>query len=389
MIYITVRQSPMYHQMSLEEFLFQPENFDGTSADNDSLINPNTTNTRTYEFDRISPRMQRKLPFNTEHLISVLERFNAETEELRQRPRKELYNEFYIPKKSGGFRKIDAPNQELMNALRKLKTIFENDFRVLYHTAAFAYVRGRCTIDAVKRHQANESRWFAKFDLHNFFGSTTLDFITSMFSMIYPFSEVMKTTRGFEQLRTALELAILDGGLPQGTPISPLITNIMMIPVDFKLANTLRDYNKQRFVYTRYADDFQISSRYDFSYREIENLIESTLAGFHAPFSINRQKTRYGSSSGSNWNLGVMLNKDNKITIGYKKKRQFKAMLSSFAMDTINGTRWDKNDVQVLDGYCNYYRMVEGDAIDEIIANIGTKFQMNLCEEIKNQLRLQ
>ena len=36
--------------------------------------------------------------------------------------------------------------------------------------------------------------------------------------------------------------------------ISSLITNVMMIPVDFKLTKAFRNYEKQRFVYTRYAD---------------------------------------------------------------------------------------------------------------------------------------
>ena len=147
-----------------------------------------------------------------------------------------------------------------MDALRRQKTMYEEDFHVLYHTSAFAYIKHRCTVDAVKRHQSNQSKWFAKLDLHDFFGSTTLDFVMSMFSMVFPFSEVVKIPEGKAQLRKALELAFLDGGLPQGTPISPLITNVMMIPVDFKLSKAFRDYDKQQFVYTRYADDFIISS---------------------------------------------------------------------------------------------------------------------------------
>ena len=71
----------------------------------------------------------------------------------------------------------------------------------------------------------------------------------------------MKDEKGKAELTKALELGFLDGGLPQGTPLSPTVTNIMMIPVDFKVARELREHNHQRFVYTRYADDFQISSK--------------------------------------------------------------------------------------------------------------------------------
>lgn len=320
-------------------------------------------------------------------MIGKLTTFNQETANLREVPRHDLYHTFYIPKKSGGLRKIDAPNPELMDTLRKLKIIFEDDFNALYHTSAFAYVRKRSTVDAVKRHQYNESKWFGKYDLSNFFGSTSPEFVEKMFSMIFPFSEVMKNPEGKEQLTTALSLAFLDGGLPQGTPISPIITNLMMIPIDFTLSKKLRQFEKQRFIYTRYADDFLISSRYDFDFKKIENLIVDTLRSFNAPFSIKSSKTRYGSSSGSNWNLGVMLNRENKLTIGYKKKRQFQAMLASYVMDKQNGVNWDLNDVQVLEGYRNYYRMIEGDTIDKIVEHIGKKFKVNIVRMIKDDLR--
>ena len=378
MIYITVRQSPMYHQMTLEEFLFETET-------QPSLMNDNTTNTRTYEVESLSRHFLSKL--HLDHLIGKLTTFNQETANLREVPRHDLYHTFYIPKKSGGLRKIDAPNPELMDALRKLKTIFEEDFNALYHTSAFAYVRKRSTVDAIKRHQYNESKWFGKYDLSNFFGSTTPEFVDKMFSMIFPFSEITKNPEGKEQLTTALSLAFLDGGLPQGTPISPIITNLMMIPIDFTLSKKLRQFEKQKFIYTRYADDFLISSRYDFDFKKIENLIIDTLRSFDAPFSIKSSKTRYGSSSGSNWNLGVMLNRENKLTIGYKKKRQFQAMLASYVMDKQNGVNWDLNDVQVLEGYRNYYRMIEGDTIDKIVEHIGKKFKVNIVRMIKDDLR--
>lgn len=378
MVYITVKQPPMYHQMTLEEFLFNTEV-------KEQVLNPNLTNTKTYEFEEVSERFLNTVDIGA--LIMKLTVFNEKTKELRSKPRHDLYRTFHIPKKSGGLRKIDAPEPELMDALRSLKTIFETDFHALYHTSAFAYVKKRSTTDCIKRHQANESRWFGKYDLSNFFGSTTLEFVLNMFSMVFPFSEVIKDEVGKKELETALELAFLDGGLPQGTPISPTITNIMMIPVDFKLANGFRDFNHQRFCYTRYADDFQISSKYTFSFKEVEAFISDTLHEFGAPFQINSAKTRYGSSAGSNWNLGVMLNKDNEITVGYKKKRQFQAMLSSYIMDKRSGVEWDKHDIQTMEGYRNYYRMVEEETIDKMVQHISQKFGVDVVAMIKEDLR--
>lgn len=379
MIYIVTRQSPIYKQMTLEEFLF--------STDIKQVSQHSTTNTKTYITDKVPDKLLEAV--DVDKMISKLKRFNDNTEDLRvHTPRSDLYETFHIPKKKGGLRRIDAPNDELKVALRRLKLIFENDFGCLYHTSAFAYIKGRSAIQSVKRHQANESRWFGKYDLSNFFGSTTPEFVMKMLSMVFPFSEIIKREDGKEELTKALDLAFLNGGLPQGTPLSPTLTNIMMIPIDHKLSNSLRNFENQKFVYTRYADDFLISSKYNFMFKHVERFLKTTLKEFEAPFSINSAKTRYGSSAGANWNLGVMLNKDNEITIGHKKKKQFQAMLNSYVLDRKNGTPWDKSDIQTLEGYRAYYRMVEGEAIDKIVKHIGDKYSVNIETALKEDIAM-
>lgn len=378
MVYITVMQSPIYHQMTLEEFLFQ--NFQAQT-----ILNTNVSNTRTYAYETVSEHFTSRI--DTDALIRKLVRFNDQTEALRAQERSTLYETFHIPKKSGGLRRIDAPKPELMNALRNLKTIFEEDFHALYHTSAFAYVKNRCTVDAVKRHQKNNSKWFGKLDLHDFFGSTTLDYVIKMFSMVFPFSKIVKFPNGEAELRKALDLAFLNGGLPQGTPLSPLITNVMMIPVDYKLANAFRDFDKQRFIYTRYADDFIISSKVDFDVHRVEKLVVDTLHEFGAPFTINESKTRYGSSAGRNWNLGVMLNKDNEITVGHKKKRQFQSMLYNYITDKRKGISWPREDIQTIQGLHSYYRMVEPETIDAIVKHTNEKMETDVLRLIKDDLR--
>lgn len=377
MVYITAMQTPSYHQMTLEELLFGT--FSGSS-----MITDNVANTKTYVRENVSFRYYSQIQID--RLIHVLSEFNRSVEPLRGVERSELYTTFRIPKKSGGLRRIDAPNPELMDALRRLKTIFETEFNALYHTSAFAYIKKRSTVDCVRRHQSNESRWFGKYDLHDFFGSTTLEFVMAQLSMIFPFSEVVKDPGGREELEKALELGFLNGGLPQGTPLSPLITNVMMIPIDYALYNKFRDFNKQRFVYTRYADDFIISSQYNFDFRLVQQEIVDTLASFNAPFTVNQKKTRYGSSSGGNWNLGVMLNKDNEITVGFKRKRQFQSMLRNFVRDTTSGNHWDKEEVQYLAGLHSYYRMVEPKNIDGIVSHLSQLMGADILGLMKAEL---
>lgn len=295
---------------------------------------------------------------------------------------------------NAGFRRIDAPNYELKMALSTLKDLLERNFGVLYHTSAFAYIKGRSTLKAMKRHQSNESKWFLKLDFSNFFGNTTLEFVMKMLSMIFPFCEIVKYEDGREALEKALELGFLNGSLPQGTPLSPLLTNIMMVPIDYHVTKALRNFRitsngedvTQSFVYTRYSDDSLISSKYNFNPKMIENFYVSVLKRFDAPFTINTQKTRYGSSSGRNWNLGTMLNRDNNITVGFRNKRRMKAALHSYALDKKNGKDWELTAVQRLAGKMSYYRMVERETIDYMITHICKNVHMDIRAMMKLDL---
>lgn len=377
MPYITVPMVPHEHQITFEEVLF------GTYREPKTYTNTHS-NTRTYYVPHLSAEVLAKV--NVNKLISLLEQFSVRHKALYEVERSKLYRSFHIPKKSGGLRQIDAPEEPLMNALRELKTLLETEFFAMHHTSAFAYVKERCAVDAVKKHQQNESWWFLKLDFSNFFGNTTPEFLIHMLSQIFPFSEIVRRKRGMAALSRALDLCFLNGGLPQGTPISPMLTNLMMIPIDHRLANCLREYKGDRYIYTRYADDLLISSRIKFNQNEIIEFVKSTLRGFSAPFSIKDEKTRFGSRAGKNWNLGVMLNKDNQITIGNRNKKHFRAMLCNYIKDKLAGKSWDLHDVQVMRGLLEYYRSVEPEYVSSLISRNNEQFSVNLIRLINADL---
>ena len=82
-----------------------------------------------------------------------------------------------------------------------------------------------------------------------------------------------------------------------------------------------------------------------------------------------------------------MLGHQNKITVGYKNIKIFKAMLHNFVRDTTNGIQWSREDVQVLEGYRNYYRMVEKNTIDAIVDALNKKLNVDTVAMIKAQLK--
>ena len=378
MYYITTMQFRRPRQLSWEDIIM-----DKVPMNELTVTESNTTATVTRKYEKIDEEVRRKV--NVDGMIQWLKRFNENNESLFSVERTSLYHSFRIPKATGGFRKIDAPCEELQNQLNRLRMFIQDDCGVLYHTSAFAYVKGRSIVDCVTKHQKNNSMWFLKTDFSGFFPNTTLDFMMKMLSMIFPLSEICLREDGYAELKKAISLAFLNGGLPQGTVVSPLLSNIQMIPIDHKLFNEL---SKRKIVYTRYADDIHMSAQEMFPWRDIVKLIEDTLKEFDAPWQIKQEKTHFGKKAGrsANWCLGLLLNKDNNITVSYKKKNYFKAALCSFILDTKNGKYWELGDVQHLRGQLSYYTMVEPEYFSKIVKEQGKKWNVNVNDMFKAYL---
>lgn len=267
------------------------------------------------------------------------------------------YTTFKIPKHSGGFREINAPDELLSDYIKETKRILELDLQVLTHDSAFAYVKTRSAFNALQRHQRNKSRWFLKLDIKKFFDNCTPEFIKEQLKQIHPFSYVyIKAPNLFnETIDNLTKLCCLNNELPQGTQISPLLTNLIMIPIDYKITKYLNEFDRrQRFVYTRYADDILISAKNNWDWTrtllDIQEILKDT------PLEIKQEKTRYGSSSGRNWNLGLMYTRDNNITIGAKRKRYIKAGMHNFEL---NPDGFDLESLQHLLGEVSYIQSIE------------------------------
>ena len=312
------------------------------------------------------------------------------------------YYTFYVPKKTRGYRRIDAPQPELAEALRQLKTIIESMMNYnTYHTAAYAYIPNRSRVDLVKKLQANKTRWLLKLDFSNFFGSIDYEFLMRQLRKIYPFSEMVKCKWGEDVLGKCMRLCFLNGVLPQGTPMSPLLTNILMIPLDFKISNALAKRAKEitefdkddgesnyRLIYTRYADDIYIGGHRGFRYNPVVKFIQKIIDEEQAPMVLNKEKTRYCSNAGSNWVLGLMYNQEMEITLGHKKKKQIQAMINNFCMDIKNQNNleeWTPHDMQVALGNIAYLRSIEPEYCKTMMDKYDKKFGYNVEEKMKDR----
>lgn len=372
MIYVTTRQKTKEKQLSWLDLLQEEE------IKVNDLVSAGTAGTVTKVYDNASESLLEKI--NVSEMIHILKTFNEQHKDLFKAERTSLYRHFCIPKKTGGLRPIDAPCNELQNALEELKIILTEKFGVLYHTSAFGYVPSRSTVQLVRKHQVNESNWFYKTDISGFFPSTTLDFTMKMLEMIFPLSEICKVEEGKEELRKALSLGFLNGVLPQGTKLSPTLTNIIAIPIDHRLFN---DLAHKRIVYTRYADDLHISCQQKFDHEKMTQYIRKVFKEFGAPWVLKPEKTHYGSRKGKNYCLGLCLNAENNITTGYRQKKIFKAMTTNLIMDWKHNKPWPADEIQQYAGLLSYYKMIEKEYFENLIEHFNDKFKVDLKSIIK------
>lgn len=262
----------------------------------------------------------------------------------------EHYKEFRIPKRSGGYRTLHAPDDELKEHQLLILNFLTDDCKILCHNAVHSFVKHRSSKTALDVHRHHHARWFLKLDIKDFFDNCNSQFLLHILQEIHPLNLLPYT-----ELRYILRICMYDNGLPQGAPTSPLLSNLYLMAFDYWLTNTLKGYT-----YTRYADDILISSPTDFVYT---NVVRDVIALLPPGLLIKQEKLRYGSCNGSNWNLGLMYNKDREITVGYQKKHLIKNRIhNTFTnvpeKDTPEYRVWLVG-VCELKGLLSYYKYIE------------------------------
>lgn len=355
-------------------------NVDITNLNTDNIIRTKTYNINVNELKQHHVTQEMYIMFNT--IINDLcsRHSNPETE----------YISFKIPKKTHGFREINAPTDSLKHDQKEIAKLLQSYLQILSHDSAWAYIEGRDVVNAMKEHTKNESRWYLKLDLHDFFGSCNKEFITKQLKKLYPFADtnIFNEAMTDNILDKITNIAILNNGLPQGTPLSPVLTNLIMVEYDYKMNKMLYQLTKdnklikQKYIYTRYADDIIISARNKFDYTVIVNAIKELFQD--TPLVLNEDKTRFGSNAGRNWNLGIMCNKDFKTTIGHKRKHELKAIINNYVY---SHNEWELNDIQWLQGQLSWLQNVEPNYFKGFIYYINKKYKINLLDLIKYDIK--
>ncbi len=168
-------------------------------------------------------------------------RLGMTPDELRAVPVR--YRTFTIPKRSGGARTIHAPDDALKalqrTILRRLLA------RLKCHPHATGFERGHSIVTNALPHVGQPV--VLRLDLRDYFTRTTEKRVREYFNRI---GWNRDASRLFADLTTH------KGGLPQGAPTSPRLSNLVNCRMDARLAGLARTMNA---AYSRYADDLTFS----------------------------------------------------------------------------------------------------------------------------------
>ena len=144
-------------------------------------------------------------------------------------PRK-FYHSFTIPKKSGGTRQIDAPQKSLKLLQSALVPVFEDMLAV--SPDAYGFLPGRSIVDNARVHQGQDT--VLNVDIQGFFPSISTGRLTTVFR------QAQEVEVSAYMARSLARLCTLDGALPQGSPASPVLTNLVSVRLDARLAGLAR-----------------------------------------------------------------------------------------------------------------------------------------------------
>ena len=348
-------------------------NADGTLKTIEMLPYAERVSERAYRTIK-TPILMSRYEAHIERRASCVEQtFAARLAEYRGKDMHEFYETFSIPKHSGGFRTINAPKEDLKRLQREIKDCLEGS-GVHSHTAAYAYVKYRTAKDAVVRHQKTGHTCYLKLDFHDFFGSCNVETITKSLRVIPLFTMLSE-----EFMADLLHIAMLDGGLPQGTPLSPWLTNQIMLPYDYEISN---ECTRRGITDTRYAEDMLISADNKTALHAAINIVREAIRDTN--LTLNETKTKMATIYGKNWNLGLMTNKDNEVTVGWRNKERARATIHNFMADPNAVTPQQASEIL---GKLQYYRQIEPEYFDALFRKYSEKTGRNVRETIIKRIK--
>ena len=212
------------------------------------------------------------------------------------------YKEFEIPKKSGGVRRITAPTGKLKGILKCLSQILESYYEP--HESAHGFIPGRSVASNADAHIGKD--YVLNIDLKDFFPSISSSRISKILmhhGLSKEVAELVSRLATIPTIREGSDVSM--HALPQGSPCSPILSNMVCADLDRRLSGLARQF---RVDYSRYADDMTFSSNHHVYsadgnfFKQLRQIVKE------CGFDINEKKTRLQKRGSRQEVTGILVN---------------------------------------------------------------------------------
>ncbi|MFC6521116.1 group II intron reverse transcriptase/maturase [Undibacterium arcticum] len=176
-----------------------------------------------------------------------------------------------IPKPNGGVRTLGIPTVLDRLIQQALLQVLQPEFEPAFSEHSYGFRPGRNAWQAVQRAQGyikEGRRWVVDLDLEKFFDRVNHDILMSRVARQVEDERVLKLIRRYLEAGMMSEgmVSARTEGTPQGGPLSPLLSNILLTDLN-------RELERRGHRFCRYADDCNI-------------YVKSEAAGRHAMAAI-------------------------------------------------------------------------------------------------------
>lgn len=263
-----------------------------------------------------------------------------------------------IPKGNGGKRLLGIPtvmDRMIQQAIhQEMGPTFEEGFS----ESSYGFRPGRSAHDAVRAGQgfvAEGKKWVVDIDLKNFFDQVNHDRLMGMIGRKVRDKRVLSLIGRYlraEMRRGDGSRTARKAGTPQGGPLSPLLANIYLDPLD-------KELEKRGLSFVRYADDIAIFAS---SPRAAERLLEGVVKWLKKELGLEVKQEKSGTGpSGESSLLGFRLYEDGKIGISPKAVEKLKEKVREYwdARQSKTSEQLREQWQNYIRGWWNYFRLAD------------------------------
>ena len=231
--------------------------------------------------------------------------------------------EVRIPKPKGGYRILGIPTVKDRLVQQAISQVMSNRYERVFSSYSYGFRPGISAHDGLKQASKyiEEGRnWIIDMDLEKFFDKVDHDRLLWLLGTRIGDKRLLKLINRFLKAGMMKEGLVSQRiqGTPQGSPLSPLLSNIVLDELDKELES-----RGHRFV--RYADDLIIMVNSELSAHRVLGRIIGFIEG-RLKLKVNRKKSRISRPHELNF-LGHSFGKDGKLLLSRPSEERFKEKL--------------------------------------------------------------